>query len=99
MFQLLHWDSDEGFLTGQPLYGQFIKRWLEKPYNKRRFDGYVRELISMTVSDSKRFSTWLELEAEASGPAVRQAAYLNFFRVRAAEVRQEFLVMSVVGSP
>ena len=87
LFQFLHWDSDEAFVTGQPLYGERLRGWMELPEHRQIFFGRVRELLRLCVDEPSRFRTWLELEREASGPAVRQATYLNFFKARAPEVR------------
>lgn len=87
-FQFLHWDSDEGFLTGQPLYGERIKPWLERPRNQRLFQDYLKELLRHCVEEPSRLRAWLEIENEASRGCVPQAAYLNFFKIRGAEVRQ-----------
>ena len=76
-------------MTGQPLYGRFIKEWLEKPYNKKRFEKYVDEVIDMTVGKSTRMATWLRLEKGVTDGVVRQGVYLNFFKARAVEVLGE----------
>src|SRR5205823_2781389 len=87
LFQFLHWDSDEAFLPGQPLYGERMRGWLEQPQYRRMFFGYVGELLRLCAEEPARFETWLAVQKEASGPAVVQANYLNFFRIRAPEAR------------
>jgi hypothetical protein len=88
LFQFLHWDSDEAFVTGQPLYGERMRGWLEQPPNRRLFFGYVSELLRFCVEEPARFKSWLEVQKEASGPDIVQANYLNFFRIRAPEARE-----------
>jgi hypothetical protein len=88
-FQFLHWDSDEAFVTGQPLYSPRVQAWLEKPGHEQLFYGYVLELLTITWREPAQFRAWLEAEREATGDAVQQATYLNFFRVRAAELLQD----------
>ena len=87
-FQLLHWDSDEAFLTGQPFYGERIKRWVEVPEHDRLFRGYLVELVRMCSAEPTRIAAWLTAEREAAGNSVFQATYLNFFKARATEVWQ-----------
>ena len=87
-FQLLHWDSDEGFITGQPFYGERIKRWVEMPEHERLFRSYLLELVRLCSQEPARLAAWLAAEREAVGPSVFQAAYLNFFKAREAEVWQ-----------
>ena len=85
-FQLLHWDSDEGFITGQPLYGPRLKGWLEEPSRKRLFHAFLAEVARLVTREPLRFQTWLALEREATGGQVTQAAYLSWFKVRTPEV-------------
>ncbi len=89
LFQFLHWDSDEGFLTGQPLYGRQVKDWIEQPYHRRLFSGYVAELLRICADEPARLNAWLQAQKEAAGPDIRQANYANFFKARAPEVRAE----------
>jgi hypothetical protein len=88
-FQFLHWDSDEAFVTGQPLYSPRVQAWLEKPGNERLFYGYVLDLLDITWRQPAQLQAWLKAERQATGGAVQQASYLNFFRVRAAELLQD----------
>ncbi len=74
-------------MTGQPLYGERMRGWLEQPSNRQRFNGYISELMRLCAEDPARLKTWLEVQKQASGPNVAQADYLNFFRIRAPEVR------------
>jgi hypothetical protein len=90
-FMLLHWDSDEGFMTGPPLYGDFIGPWLRRPENWSRFQQCVQEVIALTVDRPERLRTWLALEQTATEGVVFQATYLNFFRARAREVQEQNL--------
>ena len=85
-FQLLHWDSDEAFIIGQPLYGERIRSWIEQPRHKRLFHAFVAELIRLTAREPLRFQTWLDLERASTGSAVVQANYPAFFRERTPEV-------------
>ena len=87
-FQLLHWDSDEGFILGQAFYGEQIKPWLEEPGHKHLFDGYLRELVKLCSQEPARLAAWLAAEREATGASVVQASYLSFFKAREAEVWQ-----------
>ncbi len=96
-FQFLHWDSDEGFTTGPSLYGKLVRNWVEQPVNLRRLDGYLQELIRLTVNRPERLRTWLEVEQTATQGGVRQADYLNFFRARAPEVLDAMHAHSLVG--
>ena len=88
-FQLLHWDSDEGFLTGQPLYGERIKRWVEESGRERLFHGYLLQLVTLCSKEPARLAAWLAAEREATGASIFQATYLNFFKAREAEVWQD----------
>ena len=85
-FQLLHWDSDEGFVTGQPFYGERIKRWVEMPEHARLFRSYLLELVRLCSQEPARMAAWLAAGRESAGASVTQATYLNFFKAREAEV-------------
>lgn len=86
-FRLLHWDGDESFVTSQPFYGKLIAPWLEQSAHRERFVRYVDEVNRMCTQDALRLTTWLRLERQATGNAVLQAAYTNYFRLRAEEWR------------
>lgn len=85
-FQLLHWDSDEGFITDQPFYGETVKAWVEQPRNERLFYGYLLELVKLTAQEPALLAAWLAAERQATGGAVGQATYLKFFKAREPEV-------------
>jgi hypothetical protein len=89
-FQLLHWDSDEGFVAGQPFSGPQVEPLLEVPGFRRRFEDHVRSLVRGTVGQPERFRQWLEQERAATAGRVLLADYPAFFARRSREAA-EFL--------
>lgn len=87
-FQFLHWDGDEGFVGGQPFYGQRVKQWVEQPQNLRVLYYYLLELVRLCSQEPERVRTWLQVEKQTVGDSVFQATYLNFFAQREKEVLQ-----------
>ena len=68
LWQFFQWDSDQGFSAGNlagAFYGDRIRSWAEKPYNKRLFNYYLVELIENYTKDSPRFFAYLKAEEEA----------------------------------
>ena len=87
-FQFLQWDSDEGFVGGQPFYGERVKGWVEQPQNQRMLYYYLLELMRLGSKSPQRVTAWLQAEKQAAGQSVFQATYLNFFNKREADVLQ-----------
>ena len=66
-WQFFQWDSDQGFQmnnANSPFYGDRVRSWLEKPYNKRLFNYYMVEMIENYTKDSPRFFSYLRAEQE-----------------------------------
>ena len=69
LWQFFQWDSDQGFSPANiasAFYGDRVRSWLEKPYNKRLFNYYLAELVENYTKDSPRFFSYLKAEEEAS---------------------------------
>ena len=66
-----------------------MRDWIERPDNRRRFFGYVTELLHICADEPARLKAWLQAQKEAAGPDIRQANYVNFFKARAPEVRAD----------
>jgi len=84
-FQFLHWDSDQGYITEQPFYGKLIKTWMEQSNHRQSLADYLSQLNRICVGEPERFHTWLASERAATDGSVIQAAYTNYFKIRAAE--------------
>ena len=67
MFQFLHWDSDEAFVTGQPLYGERMRGWLEQPQYRRMFFGYAAEVLRLCGNMSSPTCLFVMERALAAG--------------------------------
>src|SRR5262249_12740234 len=81
-FQFLHWDGDEGFLTGQPFYGERVKRWIEEPQNLKVFFDYLLELARVCSEKNGRVQAYLETEKQATAGVIQMATYPKFFERR-----------------
>jgi len=85
-FRFLHWDSDQAFgdvdrpfQAGVAGYAQ----WANQPYNIRRFNAYLVELMERYTGDSARMTNWLRAEEEASETYTADAGfYANWFARR-----------------
>jgi hypothetical protein len=72
-FQFFHWDSDLAFRDANSVFyngAPQFRRWLEQPYNKRIFYGYLAELIENYTKNSARMDAWMRAE-ETAHPACR----------------------------
>lgn len=95
-FRFLHWDSDQAFgdvdkpfQTGVPGYAQ----WAAQPYNTRRFNALLVELMERYCSGSPRFDAWIQAEEDASTVYTANASfYRNWFERRRA------VALAVLGS-
>lgn len=77
-FQFLHWDSDQAFgdvtrtfQAGVPGYDS----WAREPYNVRRFNTYLAELMERFSRHSPRFAAWIQAEEQASTAYTANAAF------------------------
>ena len=76
LWQFFQWDSDQAFApanVNSVFYGDRIKSWLEKPFNKRLFNYYLVELMENYTKDSPRFFSYLKAEEEATTAMVVDA--------------------------
>ncbi|MEI7729112.1 MAG: lamin tail domain-containing protein [Verrucomicrobiota bacterium] len=88
-FMFLQWDSDLGF--GDPnmhFYGERVRVWMEKPWNRRLFSYYLDQ-FEKSLKTNQRFRTWLELFRESGSKKfdVNQQFYLDFCNQRGGAVK------------
>lgn len=82
-FMFLHWDSDLGFDANGSFWGGRVEWWVNKPWNRRLWAGYMVEMLDNYTKNSARFNAWLQAEEDASASFTVDAnQYRNFAAVR-----------------